>query len=45
MNAGFIFSLCAGILIGLKIEMRKKPVILSETARRILRDLWYGTGG
>ena len=49
MTAGFIFSLCAGILIGMKNVINKKEVKEKDSprkaaAKRILKELWYGTG-
>ena len=45
---GIIFSMSAGIFIGLTLYYRKRPkkrIVLSDGAKRVLRDLWYGTGG
>ena len=48
---GTVFSICAGILIGLKIhyaiaaEKEDKKAEDIKTYRRILKELWYGSGG
>ena len=46
MSVGYFFSLCFGVWMGMNLWDRhmEKKRIRHETLRRILRELWYGSG-
>ena len=47
LSLGTIFSLCAGILIGLKLYVKhfcKEDKSANEKMNQFWHDLWYGSG-
>ena len=47
LSLGTIFSLCAGILIGLKLYVKyfcKEDKSANEKTNQFWHDLWYGSG-